>query len=241
MGTLTLNGWIASVGAGVVETVPLQDFESSLILAEDFLGTQGGWNPDDPGDPTGCGEPVSGVTTEQAIELITIQQQDRIYHTDVAGVLNFRILMNNNLAVGLDDASVLANLVDTLDEVVQANLADTNIEFVDIPSYTGTVTNGPTDSATRLAIQNTITAGGKIIDPYAIALSVARAEYNLDNTYNVEYLYTETNKQLFVMVIKYTDALYSTVDTTATARYGITLDPVTYRTVGGTTLPPVTV
>lgn len=241
MGTLTLNGWISSVAAGVVETVPLQDFESSLALAEDFLGTQGGWNPDDPADPTGLGEPVSGVSLDQAIILITAQQQDRIYHTDVSGVLNFRIKMNNNLSSGLDDTSVTANLIDLLDDLVQANLLQTNIEFVDIPSYTGTVTHGPTDASTRQTIQNTITAGGQIIDPYAIGLSVARAEYNLDNTYNVQYLYTETNKALFVMVVKYTDNLYSTVDTTADARYGITLNPVSYQTAGGTTLPPVTV
>lgn len=239
MGTLTLNGWISSAAAGVVETVPLQEFESALVLAEDFIGTQGGWNPDDPGDPTGCGEPASGVSLEQGIVLITVQQQERIYHTDVSGVLNFRINMNNNLSPGLDDTSVLANLVDLLDDIVQANLLNTNIEFVEIPSYTGVVTNGPTDATIRQSIQNTITAGGQIIDPYAIGLTVARAEYNLDDTYNVQYLYTEPNKSLFVMVIKYTDNLYSTVDTTADARYGITLDPISYRTTGGTTLPPV--
>jgi len=241
MSTFTLSGWIQSAAAGVVEAVPLQDFESSLALAEDFLGTQGGWNPDDPADPTGLGEPATGVTLDESITLITIQQQERIYHTDVSGVLNFRIIMNNNLSPDLDDTSVLANLVDLLDDLVQANLLQTNIEFVDIPSYTGVVTNGPTDSSTRLNIQSTLTAGGQIIDPYAIGLSVARAEYNLDDTYNIEYLYTEPNKALFVMVIKYTDNLYSTVDTTADARYGITLDPVSYRTAGGTTLPPVIV
>lgn len=239
MGTLTLNGWISSAAAGVVESVPLQDFESALVLAEDFIGTQGGWTPDDPGDPTGFGEPASGVSLDQGIVLITVQQQERIYHTDVSGVLNFQIIMNNNLSPGLDDTSVIANLVDLLDDVVQANLLQTNIKFVDIPSYDGVVTNGPTDASVRQSIQNTILAGGQIIDPYAIGLGVARAEYNLDNTYNVEYLYTEPNKALFVMVIQYTDNLYETVDTTADARYGITLDPISYRTTGGTTLPPV--
>ena len=238
MGTLTLNGWKASVATGVVESVPLQDFESALVLAEDFLGTQGGWNPDDAGDPTGFGEPVSGVTLDESIILITEQQRDRIYHSDISGVLNFRIILNNNLSIGLDDASVSAAIVDILDDVVQANLLQTNIEFVDIPSYTATVTNGPTDATIRQAIQNTLLAGGQIIDPSAIGLSVARAEYNLDNTFNVQYLYTEPNKVLFVMVIKYTDNLYSTVDTTADARFGISLDPISYRTAGGTTLPP---
>jgi hypothetical protein len=238
MGTLTLNGWKASVATGVVEAVPLQDFESALVLAEDFLGTQGGWNPDDAGDPTGFGEPVSGVTLDEAIILITDQQRDRIYHSDISGVLNFRIILNNNLSPGLDDAAVSAAIVDILDDVVQANLLQTNIEFIDIPSYTDTVTNGPTDATTRQAIQNTLTAGGQIIDPSVIGLSVARSEYNLDNTFNVQYLYTEPNKVLFVMVIKYTDNLYSTVDTTANARFGISLDPISYRTAGGTTLPP---
>ena len=238
MGTLTLNGWKASVATGVVESVPLQDFESALILAEDFLGTQGGWNPDDAGDPTGFGEPVSGVTLEESITIITDQQRERIYHSDISGVLDFRIILNNNLSLGLDDAAVTAAVVDILDDVVQANLLQTNIEFVDIPEYTSTVTNGPTDATIRQAIQNTILAGGQIIDPYAIGLNVARAEYNLDNTHNVEYLYTEPNKALFVMVIKYTDNLYSTVDTTADARHGISLDPISYRTAGGTTLPP---
>lgn len=238
MGTLTLNGWKASVATGVVESVPLQEFESALILAEDFLGTQGGWNPDDAGDPTGFGEPVSGATLEESITIITDQQRERIYHSDISGVLNFRIILNNNLSLGLDDAAVTAAVVDILDDVVQANLLQTNIEFVDIPSYTSLVTNGPTDATIRQAIQNTILAGGQIIDPYAIGLNVARAEYNLDNTHNVEYLYTEPNKALFVMVIKYTDNLYSTVDTTADARHGISLDPISYRTAGGTTLPP---
>jgi hypothetical protein len=238
MGTLTLNGWNASVATGVVESVPLQDFESALVLAEDFLGTQGGWNPDDAGDPTGFGEPVSGVTLDESIILITIEQRDRIYHSDISGVLNFRLILNNNLSPGLDDAAVSAAIVDILDDVVQANLLQTNIEFVDIPSYTDTVTNGPTDATRRQDIQNTILAGGQIIDPAVIGLNVARAEYNLDNTYNVEYLYTEPNKVLFVMVIKYTTDLYETIDTTATARYGISLDPISYRTAGGTTLPP---
>ena len=237
MANLTLNGWKASVAAGVVETVPLQTLETALVLADDFLGTQGGWNPDDAGDPTGPGEPVSGISLSDAIVLITLQQRDRIYHVDVAGVLNFRILLNENLSPGLDDATVIANVTDILDNVVQANLLNTNIEFVDIPSFTGAVTNGPTDAAERQAIQQDILAGGQIIDPKAIGLIVARTEYNLDNTWNVQYLYTEPNKSVFVMVIKYTTDLYETVDS-GNQRFGITLDPISYRTAGGTVLPP---
>ena len=237
MANLTLNGWKQSVAVGVVETVPLQDFESALILADDYLGTQGGWVPDDPGDSTGPGMPASGVTTADAIIAITLNQRDRIYRADIAGVLNFRVIMNENLALGLDDATVLSNITSDLEDLVRANLARTNIEYVDIPSFTGTVTNGPTDAAERVALQNLIVAGGKIIEPKALALISGRADFNLDNTWNVQYLYTEQNKSMFNMIIKYTDTTYATVDTTATNRFGITLDPVTYRRTNGNVLP----
>ena len=238
MANLTLSGWIQSVAAGVVESVPLQDLESALVLAEDFLGTQGGWNPDDAGDPTGPGEPVTGISTSDAIITITVQQRDRIYHADIQGVLNFQIIMNENLSPGLDDASVLANLVDRLDDVVKANLLNTNIKFVEIPSYTGDVTNGATTAEERRDLQTIITTGGQIINAKAIGLIAARAEYNLDNTHNVQYLYTEQGKELFVMVVKYTDSLYNTEDDTAPNRFGIYLDPISYRTSGGVVLPP---
>ena len=239
MANLTLNGWKQSVAAGVVETVPLQDFDSALTLADDFLGTQGGWNPDDAGDPTGPGVPVSGISLSDAILTITLQQRDRIYRADVAGVLNFNVIMNENLAIGLDDAAVLSNLTDRLEDLVRANLINTNIKFVSIPSFTGTVTNGATDAAERQSIQSIITTGGQIIEPKANALISARALYNLDNFWNVQYLYTEQNKSLFVMVIRYTDdTTYELEDANAPNRYGIKLDPVSYRTTGGTVLPP---
>jgi hypothetical protein len=234
----TLNGWKQSVAAGVVESVPLQDFESALILADDFLATQGGWNPDDPADPTGAGEPVTGLSTAEGIVAVTAQQIDRIYHVAITGVLNFRIDVSKNLTSGLDDTAVLASLVDRIDDVLQSNLRGTNISFVDVPSYTGDVTNGPTTATERQSIQNLITAGGQIINAKAIGLNTARAEYNLDNTHNVEYLYAEPGKSLFVMIQKYTTNLYQTLDATALNRYGIYLDPISYRTAGGIILSP---
>ena len=71
MSTFTLNGWIQSAAAGVVESVPLQDFESSLALAEDFLGTQGGWNPDDPGD---LNNPSNGIWVDAKYKDGSIQR-----------------------------------------------------------------------------------------------------------------------------------------------------------------------
>jgi hypothetical protein len=237
MVNLTLNGWTASVAAGTIESLPLQDFESALVLAETFLGTQGGWNPDDVGEPTGPGVPVSGIDLATSILLITLSQRSRIYRGDITGTLNFRIIMNENLATGLDSDTVLLNFTDRLEELVRANINKTNLEFVDIPSFSGNITNGETDAVERVSIQNIITTGGRITEPKALALSSGRAEFNLDNTWNVQYLYTEQNASLFVMILKYTDTSYSTIDSMATNRFGITLDPVSYRTTNGTVLP----
>ena len=237
MSNLTLQGWKQSVAAGVIETVPFQDFESALVLADDFLGTQGGWNPDDAGDPSGPGVPVSGISTSDAIISITVLVRERIYRADVTAVLDFRVVMHENLSPGLDDQTVLDNLVDSLEDLVKENLSKTNMEFVSIPSYTGTVTSGPTTASERLTIQSTITGGGRIIEPRVIALIAARGEFNLDNTWNVEYLYTEPGKSLFVMIVKYLNTDYVTIDSAAT-RYGVKLDPVSYRMTSGTVLPP---
>lgn len=237
MANLTLNGWKTSVATGVVEALPLQDFESALVLADDFLATQGGWNPDDAGDPTGPGVPVSGATLEEAIVLITDQNLDRVYHVDVSGNMNFRILMNEKLATGLSDEDVLTNITDRLSDVVELNLGRTSIELVDIPSFTGDVTSGPTTATQRLNIQNTIEGGGRIIDPRAIGLVSARATFNLDTTWNVEFLYTEPDKSLYLSIIKYTTDLYQTVDSNVDNTFGIYMNPITYRTTGGVVVP----
>ena len=202
MANLTLSGWKQSVAAGVVESLPLQDFESALVLADDFLASQGGWNPDDAGNPTGPGVPVSGVTLEESIILIEQTEIAKVYRTVVSGSMNFSIIMNDKLTEGLTDEEVLTNITDRLSDVVNTNLGRTNIEFVDIPTFTGDVTSGPTTAQQRQDIQNSILAGGRLIDPWSVGLSAARARYNLDTTWNVEYLYTEPNKSLFLSIIK---------------------------------------
>jgi len=237
MTNLTLSGWKSSVAIGVVESLPLQDFESALTLAENFLATQGGWNPDDAGDPTGPGEPVSGVGLETSIVLITVQQLERVYHVDISANMNFRIVLNENLAIGLSDEDVLTNIADRLTDVVEANLEDTNIELVDIPDFTGTVTSGPTTAEERRAIQAEIEGGGRHIAPSVIGLISARALFSIDNTYNVEYLYTEPNKVLFIQITKYADALYENFDLTATTKFGISLDAISFKTSSGVIIP----
>lgn len=237
MTNLTLTGWKRSVAAGLVETVPLQEFESAFLLAEQYLSSQGGWNPDDAGDPTGPGVPVSNVTTGEAIEAIFNEQMSRIYQIEIAGSLAISAFLNENLSPGLSDADVFSNTTVRVQEFLEAEFTKTNLRFDNIISYTGTVTTGPTTSQERVSIQTSIGAGGKIVNPREIALIAARARFDLDTTYNVEYLYTEANKDLFVLVRKYTNTQYTTADTTTDNKFGIKLDSDSFRVTTGVVLP----
>lgn len=237
MTNLTLTGWKRSVAAGLVETVPLQEFESAFLLAEQYLSSQGGWNPDDAGDPTGPGVPVSNVTTGEAIEAIFNEQMSRIYQIEIAGSLAISAFLNENLSPGLSDADVFSNTMVRVQEFLEAEFTKTNLRFDNIISYTGTVTTGPTTSQERVSIQTSIGAGGKIVNPREIALIAARARFDLDTTYNVEYLYTEANKDLFVLVRKYTNTQYTTADTTTDNKFGIKLDSDSFRVTTGVVLP----
>lgn len=233
MTNLTLSGWKQSIAAGLVEIVPLQTFESSLVLADDYLATTGGWVPDDAGDPTGPGVPASGATNAQAMQDIRDEQLERIYSADLSGVLSFTTHYQINLAPGLSDADVLAAMEARFEDFVEAQLPSTNLAFVNLDSFTGSVVEGPTTQTEREAIQTSILSGGKITNPKEIALVAARARFSLDNTYNVQYMYTQPGKVLFHLMVQYTDATYATEDTNATNQYVIKLDPVTYEVTSG--------
>lgn len=231
MTNLTLTGWKITVSGGVIQTLPLQDQESALILTEDYLATTGGWVPDDNLDPSGPGVPASGQTTEEAIQTIADNNIAKIYSFSLQGNLTFNVEYNKNLDPNFDDATALATIEPALRDFIELQFVDTeaNLEFVSLDSYDGPIIRGATTSTERQAIQTDIATGGKLINPKAISLSAARARFNLDTTYNVSYLYTEDNKELFHLIIKYTNANYTTIDNTATKQYAIKLDPVSYK------------
>jgi len=233
MTNLTLNSWKVTVSIGIVEKLPLQDQQSAFILAEDFLATTGGWVPDDPLDPTGPGVPASGVTTEEAIQIIFDNNLDRIYSIDAQGTATFNITFEDILTEGLSDADVLLAIEAKFRDFVESQFTGTNMEFVQLDSFTGTVLNGPTDAAERVALQSLITGGGKLTNPRAIALSAARARFALNPTFNVTYLYTEENKDLFILLNKYTDTTYQTIDTSFTEQFAVNLNPVSYVVTSG--------
>lgn len=236
MANLTLNSWKVTVSIGIVEKLPLQDQVSAFVLAEDYLATTGGWVPDDVLDPTGPGVPASGVTTEEAIQIIFDNNLNRVYSIDAQGTVTFNITFENILTEGLSDADVLLAIEAKFRDFVESQFESTNMEFVQLDSFTGTVLSGTTDQAERIALQNLVAGGGKLTNPRAIALSAGRARFALDPTFNVTYLYTEESKDLFVLLNKYTDTTYQTIDISFASQFVIKLDPVIYTVTSGISL-----
>lgn len=231
MTNLTLAGWKTTVSVGLIQELPLQDQASALVLTEEYLASTGGWIPDDAGDPTGPGVPASGVTTSEAIVVIAQNNLDRIYSFALQGVLTFNVAYNRNLDPTFSDATALSVIEPVLRDFIELQFVDTetNLEFVTLDSYDGPIIRGTTTAEERRAIQTIITTGGKLINPKAIALSAARARFNIDNTFNVSYLYTEDDKELFHLIIKYTDTTYESIDSTATNQFAIKLDSTSYK------------
>ena len=233
MGTLTLVSWKNTVAFGLVQSLPLQDFESALVLTESYLSSIGGWVPDDPADPTGVGEPANGETPEEAIASITTFQYSRIYTVSLNVDSDLKMSVVANLAPGLDDSSVLGSIENTVTDVINAQLTDTALELEDVTTFTGTVISGGEISATdRSNIQTTIAAGGKLIDPPVIALVATRTRYNLDTTWNISNIYTEPDEPLVFITKKYTDTSYTTLDAETTS-YTLKLDSKKYTVISG--------
>ena len=179
MANLTLNSWKVTVSIGIVEKLPLQDQVSAFVLAETYLASTGGWVPDDILDPTGPGVPASGVTTEEAIQIIFDNNLNRIYSIDAQGTATFNITFEDILTDGLSDADVILAIEAKVRDFIESQVTEANMEFVQLDSYTGTGLNGPTDAVERVDLQNLVAGGGKLTNPRAIALSAARARFSI--------------------------------------------------------------
>ena len=239
MSNLTLNGWKVSTTNVLIsrtsngDGLPMQDFDSAFAKVESYLSSVGGWNPDDVGDPTGPGVPASGESPEQAVGSIFSNELDNVYHLSVEGNLTFGLQCNVSLSPGLSDEDVLSLSYDYIVDVLNKALEDTNVSVIEVSSdIVGTVMPGYTTAEQR---QNIAILSGTSDpkEPYAIALKSAKEVFSLNGFYNAEYLYTEPNRPLFILIRKYTDNTFSDIDQTVSEQYNIKLNPTTYQVIGG--------
>ncbi len=236
MSNQSLSAWKTDTSFLVVNKLPFEDFESGYLLAEEYLSSVGGWVPDDPADPTGPGEPANGKTSDEAADDIRAEQFAAIYSTPVNATITISLEYITKLVGGLSTQDVLDNIEEGLNEWIAAQLEPTDIQYDTLVSYDGTPTEGAlTTQAIRTALNDEVVAGGKFTDPKAIALSYARGTYSLDISWNVTYLYTKENNDLFVLVEKYLSD-YSDLDLSDDRQYFLSLDPVSYELTGGALL-----
>lgn len=236
MSNQSLQAWETDTAFLVVTKLPFEDFESAFVLAENYLSSTGGWNPDDEDDPTGPGDPVSGATPDEASDIIRDEQFSSIYSTPVTATITISLEYITKLVGGLSDQDVLDNIEEGLNTFISDQLSPTDIQYDSLVSFDGTPVEGAlTTQPIRFDLNAEVEAGGKLTDPKAIVLNYARSTYSLDISWNVTYLYTKENNDLFVLVEKYL-ADYSALDLSDNRQFFVSMDPVSYEITGGALL-----
>lgn len=232
----SLQAWKTDTAFLVVDKLPFEDFESAFILVEDYLSSTGGWVPDDEDNPTGPGEPASGATSDEASDIIRDEQFSAVYSTSVTATITISLEYITKLVGGLSDQDVLDNIEEGLNSFINSQIEPTDLEYDTLVSFDGDPVDGAlTTTDIRVDLNNTVEAGGKLIDPKAIALDYARNSYSLDNSWNVTYLYTKENNDLFTLVEKYLEG-YTDIDLSDDRQFFVSMDPTSYEISGGALL-----
>lgn len=204
--------------------LPLQDTNSGTTYVTNYLSSVGGWVPDSMLDPTGPGNPANSFTPTQAAEAIASTQFSAIYDLNfqVSLVLNIQGLIK--LTPGLSFSTAASSLESTINTMItdQINNSDIPLSVASITSTGFTSANstlGQTTSSVRQIIATEISSMDKIVDYKATALQFAIDNYMLDNTWNVQSVYTETGTPIVMIITKYTDNTYTTLDGTNDKEY----------------------
>lgn len=225
----SLNSWKEDTAQILVTSLPLQTFDSALVLAEQYLSEEGGWNPTDPLSPTGPGEPVNQATPDEAANSIVISQHDRIYQNEITATVSVKVRYNVNQTPGQSVDSIMSSIEADLRDYIANRVDEINWEFVSLDSYDGTSeTGGFTTRTKRVEIYNQAAAGAPFRDIRAKALSEAITRFSLNETWNVSALYFETGSSTVVVIQKYTDTTFATIDSGVERQYIFKMDPVTY-------------
>jgi hypothetical protein len=233
--------FVRDVAALVLAELPLQSFDSSISLAYAYISNVGGWVPVDDLQPLGDGEPANGFTEQQCADAITQNEFNSVYDIDFQVTISIKLQAINKLTDGLtldDAASAMLNQVSNfiIDTVNNSTLP---VLVLSTDTQTTNAANsllgGYTTQTVRENIQTAIEASPttKDVDHKGIALMYVRNIYGVDDTWNVWAVYVQPDNPIVVMIKKYTDNTYATLDNSTTAIYVINISPVTYQVVAG--------
>lgn len=242
MTNLDLSTWIDTTAQDLVAELPLQSLDAAVAQAYLYLSDVGGWVPDNNLLPTGPGVPANGFTPQQAADAITADAFASVYDIALDVVVNVRVhgiaKFTSGLSLDTAAASIAAQITEFLtteinNSPIPVRLESTSTQTISTPNSSA---GGIIDQSVRQNIQDSITNGNKIVDYKALTVVYLRNTYGLDITWNVFSVYTEVDTPINIIVRKYTDDTYSTLDLGDTRLYVINVSPTTYGVVTGAIL-----
>lgn len=234
----TLSGWRLSTANAVIVSLPLQTYDSSLLLVDSYLASVGGWNPDSGADPTGEGEPVNGATPGVAAAEIRDLQLERSHKMALDVNVNLSMEYISDLVPGQSDEDIIAQITPLVISFIETQLRDSPLVFNSLDAITGDITSGgDVTAAERVSMNTVVITGGTQHDPLVIALTAARDTYGLDTLWNVDSYLTKQDDPIVVVIKKFEDITYDTIDQTATIQYVMGINPETYRIESGVQAP----
>jgi hypothetical protein len=237
----TLDQWKTNVGQLIMIRLPNHDLDSARALATSWLSDNGGWIPDDVGDPTGEGE-VTATDIEVADEVRALE----LARTKTVTV-QFPVILKTTITGSFGSDSTGGDIVELFQEKLETRLSELigvdQENTIKILSYdwlagkTTIRTTGLFDVDDRTGVEQEISEGGEgggsnLIDPAAIATKHIRNFLGLDSTWVSTFVYSKDNNAetpVSVEIKKYTDTSYSVLDDSATSYYVVTLDRDTGR------------
>lgn len=231
----SLSSWKTDTAIVLLGELPLQNLTSAKEKVEQYLSETGGWIPDDDSDPTGSGQPASGEDSAEAADSITEAEIARVYNTKVRADIKLDFHLVQNLDPDLSDEDVKTLIEETVQSFLVEQLGCTTTEFVELTDYE--IENdrgGDTTAAQRVTADEEVKSGEKLIDPVSISLSYARDRFNLDDFWNVTYIYNEPTKDIVSLIERYTDPeTYEDLDIFTLTQYAITMDASSYELASG--------
>lgn len=237
----TLDQWKTNVGQLIMIRLPNHDLDSARALATSWLSDNGGWIPDDVGDPSGEGEvSATDIEVADAVRALELARTKTV-------TVEFPVTLITSITGSFGSGTTAGDIVELFQEKLESRLSEligvdqkNTVKILSYDWLAGKTTlrsTGLFDVDDRTGVEQEISEGGEgggsnLMDPAAIATSHIRNFLGLDNTWVSTFVYSKDNDDqtpVSVEIKKYTDTSYSVLDDSATSLYVVTLDRNTGR------------
>ncbi len=212
-----------------------------------YISDVGGWVPSGP-DPLGDGALANGFTEEQVADVIIADQFGLVYDLNLNVMLTVNVQVIAQITDGLNFTGASGAMLNQISSFITDTINNSSIpvQVLSVVQEAGTanppqvnndssVAGGYTTPTNRHSIAASISNVSitKEIDYKGLALMFVQNTYGVDDTWNVYAVYTETNQPIAIIINKYTDDTFVTLDNSDTTTYVINVSPVTYQIVSG--------